>query len=398
MNQAKEKITVAGMGYVGLSLALLLAKNSPVTIYEISAQKVEGFQAGNLPIRDKHMQEYLQKETLSLEATTDPEQAFSDATLIIIATPTNYDPKTNAFDTSSVENVLQLAKTYASQAAVVIKSTVPIGYSRKTQLRFGGTILFSPEFLREGQALYDNLYPSRIVVGISQRAESQEKAARRFAELLRAGALKEEIPILLVGSDEAEAVKLFSNTYLAMRVAFFNELDTYAKVNGLRTKEMIDGVSLDPRIGNYYNNPSFGYGGYCLPKDTKQLRSNYGNIPQDLIQAVVRSNRTRKEFIASDIAALAPESVGIYLLAMKAGSDNFRESSVIDIIRLLREKGISVLIYEPTLKEDTYLDASVVHDLIQFKNRSAVIVCNRVDENLKDVQEKLYTRDIFHVE
>lgn len=393
----EEKITVAGMGYVGLSLAILLSRTSRVTIYEINAEKVADFQAGKLPIQDRLMYKYLQEEKLSLEATDDPERAFSDASLIVIATPTNYDPKTNAFDTSSVESVLRLAEGYAPEAVAVIKSTVPIGYSRTAQAHFSGTVLFSPEFLREGQALYDNLYPSRIVVGMAQRAESQEKAARRFAALLRAGALEKEVPILLMGSDEAEAVKLFSNTYLAMRVAFFNELDTYAKVNGLRTKEIIDGVSLDPRIGNYYNNPSFGYGGYCLPKDTKQLRSNYGSIPQDLIKAIVRSNRTRKEFIASDIAALAPKTAGIYLLAMKAGSDNFRESSVLDIIRLLREKGIQVLIYEPALKESSYLGATVVRNLAQFKLSSDMIVCNRVDENLNDVEEKLYTRDIFHI-
>lgn len=398
MRERKTKITVAGMGYVGLSLAVLLAQDQIVSIYEIDRLKAECLRNGQSPIRDKEIEDHLQTKDLSLQVYTDAQQAFDDAELVIIATPTNYDPETHYFDTSSVENVLEFVNQYAPDAVTIIKSTIPIGYTKTVQARFGGTILFSPEFLREGRALYDNLYPSRIIVGVAENTPKQQEAAAFFAGLLQKGALKENIPTLFVGSSEAEAIKLFSNTYLAMRVAYFNELDTYAKMSHLDAKQLIQGISLDPRIGNHYNNPSFGYGGYCLPKDTKQLRVNYGDIPQDLISAIIRSNRTRKEFIAADVAALKPGTVGVYRLVMKAGSDNFRESSILDVLSLLQQKGVTAVIYEPMLQQESYLGIPVIKELEEFKAKADVILCNRSDKALQDVKEKLYTRDIFHVE
>lgn len=398
MQKGTKKITVAGMGYVGLSLAVLLSQKNAVTVYEIDPQKIEKLQNKKSPIRDQEIERYLQSFSLDLRAQTEPESAFHGADLVIIATPTNYDPETNRFDTSSVENVLTLVKKYVPNATVVIKSTIPIGYTKTAYHRFGLNLLFSPEFLREGHALYDNLYPSRIVVGTVEDTELQRKAADQIAQLLQEGAKKENIPVLYVGSVEAEAIKLFSNTYLAMRVAYFNELDTYAKMCGLNAKQLIEGVSLDPRIGNHYNNPSFGYGGYCLPKDTKQLQANYGDIPQDLISAIVRSNVTRKRFIAEDVAAMRPKIVGVYRLVMKSGSDNFRESSILDVVSFLREKGIDAIIYEPLCKQSSYDGIRIIEKLIDFKKVSDVILCNRIDENLLDVQDKLYTRDVFHME
>ncbi len=392
------QITVAGMGYVGLSLAVLLAQDQKVNVYEIDAQKVKSLQAGKAPIKDKEIEEYLNTKPLNINAYTDAETAFSNTDMVIIATPTNYDLKTNRFDTSSIENIIELVKRYAADVPVVIKSTIPIGYTKAAKSNYGVNILFSPEFLREGHALYDNLYPSRIVVGTAGNSQKEQKAAGLFAQLLQKGAKKKDIPTLFTGSSEAEAIKLFSNTYLAMRVAYFNELDTYAKTSGLSTRQLIEGVSLDPRIGTHYNNPSFGYGGYCLPKDTKQLCINYGDIPQDLIGAIVRSNATRKAFIASDVAKMKPGIVGAYRLIMKAGSDNFRESSILDVLLLLKKMGVSIVIYEPMLSEKSYQDIPIINDLAEFKRISDVILCNRADKQLQDVKSKLYTRDIFHVE
>lgn len=396
--KAQYQITVAGMGYVGLSLAVLLAQDQKVNIYEINDEKVKSFQAGKAPIKDREIEEYLNTRSLNINACTDAETAFQNTDMVIVATPTNYDLATNRFDTSTIEDVFGLVKRYVPDVPVIIKSTIPIGYTKMAKANYGINALFSPEFLREGRALYDNLYPSRIVVGMAGSSPEEQKSATLFAQLLQKGAKKKDVPILFTGSSEAEAIKLFSNAYLAMRVAYFNELDTYAKMSGLNARQLIEGVSLDPRIGTHYNNPSFGYGGYCLPKDTKQLCINYGDIPQDLVGAIVRSNATRKAFIASDVEKMKPNIVGAYRLIMKSGSDNFRESSILDVLLLLKKRGISVVVYEPMLLQESYREIPVINNLAEFKKMSDVILCNRIDTQLEDVKDKLYTRDIFHVE